>query len=409
MRITNVETLLLTVPTRYTWGIRPHNFAIIRVMTDSGLVGLGETLLAYYVPELVPAQVNHFRDVVLGENPFEINRLWRKMFVKAMRWGYKGPAISVLGAIEIALWDILGKALEMPIYELLGGLAHDRLRCYASTGNPGFPLENTLARFRDLADAGFTALKTMHGYAGQPLPVGVASLVRQEREKVEAMRRALGDDVDLMMDPAMPFNRAPWSGDVALQVVKALDDYHLLWMEQPVPQTNVDDYVRIRRLTKTPLAAGENATTLHDLKPFFEKRAIDIVQPDSTWCGGIGECMKIVAAAEAHSMRVAPHCYSGAVGLAANYHVAFASRACFIVEFPTSPNPLINELTESLFKFRDGYLYPPAAPGLGIELNERLIEDYPFVAGSGLSHGRSPFPRPIPARWQSKSQDAISW
>jgi len=409
MKITDVETILLTVPSRWLWGSRPHTFSFIRVSTDAGLTGLGETLLGFYVPELVPPLVRHFRDVVVGEDPLEINRLWRKMFVKAMRWGHVGPPITVLGAIEIALWDILGKATGVPVYQLLGGKAHERLRCYASTGCPVWPLEKTLDHFSKLTQRGYTALKTMHGYGSRPAPRALAALVRQERGKFAAIRKRLGDDVDLMLDPAAPFNRNPWSADTALQVIRGLEEFHLLWVEQPVLQTNVEDYVWIRRHTATPLAAGENGTTLHDFKPFFERHAIDICQPDTTWCGGIGECLRIVAAAEAHDMRVAPHCFSGAVGLAANHHVALASRSAFIVEFPTADNPIIGELLRPAFEFRDGWLCPTGAPGLGVELPDPVVRKYPFVPGSGLSHGNSPFPRPVPKGWGAPQGDVLSW
>ncbi len=403
MKITDVELVLLTVPSKWEWGTRPSTFGFVRVKTDSGIVGLGETFVAWYLPEIIPPLVEHFKNVVMGENPFDINRLWQQMFVKAMRWGHVGPPISVIGAIEIALWDILGKSLDAPVYQLLGGLAHERLRCYTSLAKPD------MEAVRKLREEGWSAVKVVHtGDMAQEKPLSLAALVKQESEKARSMREALGDDIDLIMDAAVPFNRAPWSADLALNVVKALDPYHLLWMEQPVLQTNVDDYVRIRQLTTTPLAAGENGTTLHDYKPFFEKRAIDIVQPDASWCGGISECLKIHVAAQAHDMRTAPHSFSGAVGIAANYHVAFASRNCFMLKYPTRHNPLSRGLIGSAFTFKDGYAYPTGAPGLGIELDENLIEKYPFVPGSGISHARSPFPRPTP-NWTPTKRDVTAW
>jgi L-alanine-DL-glutamate epimerase-like enolase superfamily enzyme len=410
MKIIDVECILMTLPSKYIWGTRPHNFSFVRVKTDTEIDGLGETLLGYYVPELVPPLVAHFRDVVIGQDPREIQRLWEQMYVKALRWGHVGPAISVMGAIEIACWDILGKTLQVPVYQLLGGCVHDKMRCYASTGSPAWPMEKTLKRFEELMGQGFTALKTVHGFVGREEPVSVASLVKQETEKFTSLREAFGGDVDLMLDPAAPFNREPWSGDVALRVVQALDAFHLLWVEQPVRVDKVDDYLRIRRHCTTPLAAGENATTLNDLKPFLETRALDVVQPDSIWGGGIGESLKMVAAAEAHDMRTAPHCFSGVVGLCANYHVAFASRSCFIVEFPVHQSPVIDRtLMESGFTFKDGYLFPAGGPGLGAELPDALIEKYPFVPGTGLSHARSPFPRPVPPDWQPHSDGRLSW
>ena len=404
MKITDVEPILLTVPQKWEYGIRPSTFGFVRIKTDAGLTGLGESYVTWYLPEIIPPLVEHFGNVVVGENPLDINRLWQKMFVKAMRWGHVGPGISVLGAIEIALWDILGKAAKMPVHQLLGGLAHDSLRCYSSMAKPDVELADRLL------SVGYSAIKVTHtGGMSQPTHISVPALVARERDKVESMKKILGDDVDLMLDPALMFNRKPWSVDTAVQVIKALDEYNLLWFEQPASQTNVDDYVRIRQVTSTPLAAGENGTTLHDYKPFFEKRAIDIVQPDVSWCGGISEAMKIMAAAEAHDMRVVPHSFSGAVGIAANYHVAFANRSCFMVPFHYKENPLASGLLDQAFKFEDGYVRPTGLPGLGVDLTDELIEKYPFVKNSGISHGRSPFPRPTPDDWKPVARDVASW
>ena len=259
----------------------------------------------------------------------------------------------------------LGKALDAPVYQLLGGKAHDDLRCYTSIANANKP------QAQRLVDEGYSALKVAHvGEMLQERHISIPDLISQERAKVEAMREVLGDSVDLILDPGMPFNRKPWLADTALRVVRALDEYQLLWMEQPVLQTNVDDYVRIRELCETPLAAGENETLLHGYKPFFEKRAIDIVQPDATWCGGIGEDMKIMAAADAHDMRIVTHSFSSAVGLAANYHVGFANRNCFMVRYPEKGQPV-----------RQG----PDRPSL--RLRGRLHQAH-GCAGAGHRHSR---------------------
>jgi L-alanine-DL-glutamate epimerase-like enolase superfamily enzyme len=212
-----------------------------------------------------------------------------------------------------------------------------------------------------------------------------------------------------MIDPAAPFNRQPWSGDFARQVLAALEEYRLLWIEQPVLPSRIDDYREIRKHVKTALAAGENGTTLEDFRPYFAQRVIDIVQPDAVWCGGVTEMRRLIAASEAHGLRTAPHCFSGAVGIAANYHVALTSPSCFIVELPGAGNPLIRPLLEPAFTFRKGLLFPTDKPGLGVDIPDEILNKYPFVPGSGLSHPRSPFPRPVPPDWQAPSSDSLSW
>ena len=404
MKITDVESILVTVPEKWEHGLRPSTSGFVRVRTDAGITGFGESYVAWYAPEIIPSLVEHYQPVIVGKDPFAIHRLWREMFIKSMRWGPVGPPISVLSAIEIALWDILGKAVGLPVYQLLGGLAHESMRCYTSLAKSDSELADSLL------DLGYTALKVAHsGGMAQERYISLPALIRQECEKVELMRSLVGEKVDLMMDPALTFNRRPWSRDTALKIVKALDDYHLLWMEQPALQTNVDDYVRIREQTSTPLAAGENGTLLHDYKEFFEKRAIDIVQPDATWCGGISEDMKIMAAADAHDMRTVTHSFSCAVGLAANYHVAFANRNCFMVRYPNKKNPFGDDLIGQAFTFKGGDIYPTGAPGIGIDLTDELIEKYPYIPDSGISHGRSPFPRPRDPDWVPGDRDTVSW
>ena len=207
MKITAVRPVLVTVPEPWEHGMRPSTYGFVRVETDAGIVGFGETYIAWYNPEVVPPLVEHFGNVVMGEDPLAINSLWRKMMVKSLRWGPMGPAISVLGAVEIALWDILGKVANLPIYQLLGGLAHDSIRCYTSIARAD----------REAADKllgqGYSALKVAHiGEMLQAPHITIPDLINQECAKVEAMREVLGDGVDLMLDPGMPFYRRPWSG-----------------------------------------------------------------------------------------------------------------------------------------------------------------------------------------------------
>ena len=311
-----------------------------------------------------------------------------------MRWGLSGLSIQVMSGIEMALWDLKGKALKVPVYELLGGLAKQRQRLYASVYASPWPVEETAEKVRHYADQGFTGVKLAAGFWGrdrtQDTPV--SQIVDEECAKLQAIREAVGNGVDICLDNHAANNANAWSGDIARQVIGALDEFSLLWFEQPCDPRDVDAHARLRAAVRTPIAGAEDVTTLQELHQFLQKEALDVIQPDVAWMG-VMPTLKAFGLAEEHGVRASLHvCGSTGVAMAANYHMALAQRRCFIAERSIEENPLFTDVLVEKFDIRDGYLYPSTAAGLGVQLTHetaRALEYKPQEWRASEQPGRS--------------------
>lgn len=380
MEITDVSTVLLRVPGKVLGKTkRVRTASLVVVETDVGLKGLGEPHVGIRVPELVPPLVDFFRASLVGEDPMQIDPLCRKMQLSAQRWGNAGLAAIVIAGLEMALWDLKGKALKVPVYELLGGLSQDKLRLYASTTAPPWPPEQVGEFIKPRIDQGFTAVKLGTGFSSQETNarVSLRSVMSDEVRKMEAVRRAVGDDVDLALDHVGSWKADCWSVDTAIRVVTALEDFDLLFVEQPCPSHNVEAYSRVRTAVRTPIAGGEDLTAIRELRAYLDKGALDIVQPDVAWMP-LNQVLKAIDLVEGTELRVCLHVGGTAVMRAASYHVAFAKRACFMTEVHNEKNPLFEELLVEDLDIRDGYLYPMTASGLGVRLPDRFVSQYGF-------------------------------
>ena len=377
MKITAVRCHLLTTDLRestivWAGGTIPHwNTALIQVETDGGVTGLGE---AYYpglsAPQATVGMTENYATLLVGEDPRRVAHLFHKLRSKSYSWGKAGLPLMVAGTIENALWDILGKTLDTPVYQLLGGRCHDGIVAYASGGNDA-PPEVLKAEMRGYVDRGFRAVK-----------IRIGRSLKEDVAKVELCREALGPDVELMVDAVMGHNPKPWNAKRALQTAKALEPYDLTWFEDPVNNRDYEGLAFVRDHTSIPIAAGESAVGLAEFLPFFEHRAVDYIQPDPTHSGGILECLDIRAIARAHGTRAIYHSWGMAPCLAANYHLAFADPNSTYVEYPTHGMPMVDTLAVEPFKIEDGLLQPPTAPGLGVHLPPEVLERHPYVEGS---------------------------
>lgn len=381
MKITRVEPVLLSCkPSReIRWSggvITTVHAALVAVHTDQGLTGLGETYVGIFAPLAVRGIVEALEPLLVGEDPADVAPLYQKLASKTLFWGRVGAGISTIGAVEMALWDIAGKAAGKPVYELLGGAVHARLPLYASGG-----LEKPLDELVD----------EMRGYRQERLKavkVRIGMDRAKDLEKVRRVREAIGDGMDLMVDAVQGHNPDPWTAAEAVRTARALGELDLRWLEEPCAATDYAGYAHVRRHVPVPISGGESSTTIHEFRHFFEAGALDIAQPDVAHAGGILECRKIATLAQSYGVEVAFHSWSSSVVLAGNYHLAFATPNCKILEYPTWGYPLRDELFVEPLRIEDGELYPPKAPGLGVELSDEVRERYAFRPEGGVSMQR---------------------
>jgi galactonate dehydratase len=367
MRIVDVKTFLMQVdaPNLKGWasdgsfGVRPstrgltgtRNWLFVKVYTDEGIVGIGE---CSGWPRVIETAVQDLKQILVGEDPTHIERLWQKMMSAIMGHGMTGTVgAGAMTGIDMALWDIKGKKLGVPVWNLLGGKLRDRIRIYAHA--------NTVEVALDLKRRGVTAIKCG----------GVSDPVR----KVAMLREAIGDEMDLMIDLHGP----PWLTPAdAAQVARALEPYRLMFVEDPIAPENLDGFRRIRDAANVTLAAGERMATVYGLRDLIEKDLVDIVQPDTGRAGGITQMKKIAAMAEAHHIMMAPH--SGSLGPVAEYAALHVLAAI--------PNALILERIEDDWAGRAqtviphpvqeaGFLKVPDAPGLGVDIDEEFVARFP--------------------------------
>lgn len=341
-----------------------RNWLFVTVETDAGIRGIGE---GSGWPRVVEAAVRDLAAVVVGEDAFAIERLWQRMHVAIMGHGMSGVVgQGAIGAIDMALWDIKGKALGVPVWELLGGRVRDRVRAYAHAATPA-QAEAAVAR-------GYTALKT----GGVSNPV----------EKACAIRAAVGDGVDLMVDLHGP----PWlTAPDAIANCCALEPLSPLFVEEPLAPEDLEGYRRLRRESRVPLAAGERHGGLHGVAPLLTEGLIDVAQPDSGRAGGITGLRKIAAVAEARFATVAPHAGSlGPVAEFAALHLLAAIPNALILEKMDPDWPGRARVVTRGPELVDGHLIVPDAPGLGVEIDEDFVAAHPSTRNVGLPKGGWP-------------------
>ena len=379
MRITDIELIPLSIRltgddiVRWSGGsMEVFTTTLVRVHTDEGMSGLGETYAGLFAPEVVRSIVEYYTPLLIGRDPTQPVSLTRKMVNRTLYWARNGVGVAVLGAIEVALWDIAGKAANLPVWKLLGGAHRERLMAYAS-GGLDQPLDSLQAEMRSHLKQGFKAVKIRVGH-------GPACDV----PKVLAAREALGDDALLMVDAVQGHHPRAWTSAQALDVITRLEDCRLTWFEEPCRATDYEGYAHVRARTAIPIAGGESSTTIHDFRRFFDASALDIAQPDPTFTGGIGTCREVALLAESHGLRIVPHVWGSGVCLMSNLHMAFSVPNCDMIEIPVQNNPLRDALLVEPLKLEDGEVALPTSPGIGVELGPELTAQHPYIKGAGV-------------------------
>jgi galactonate dehydratase len=294
-----------------------------------------------------------------------------------------------LSGIEAALWDLKGKILGLPVYELLGGRHHERLPAYATGGPANWPPERLLQKLDFYLGLGFRAFKVGAGYydaaVGRAVPArSPSAIVELEASKARLMREHVGADVAILMDGHMgnPLGDA-WDLATARAVLQALEPYDLFFFEEPLPYTDPWGYAELRRSTSIPIAGGECLTTLSEFRQYADLDALSIAQPDAAWVGGMLEFVRVARLFDARGRKIATHSWGAGVAQMQNIHAGFASPNTSILELPPAAGPLHTELWGDSLVMRDGYVLPPQAPGLGVRLTDEIKQRYPFVPGSG--------------------------
>ena len=380
MKITNVELIILKSKGLYNapeTAEEPQGatyLGLVKVSTDAGIVGYSDIETA---PSVAKAAIDAPRwdeegleafdglaTLIVGENPLETERLWYKMYRGSIYYGRRGATIQAISAIDIALWDIAGKFYGQPIHILLGASWRDKVRAYASTLFRGTP-EAMREAARVYLDQGFTAVKFGWGVFGRDPDLDV--------RLVEAAREEIGDKNDLMVDTGWFIERTPKE---AIQVVHSIEQFRPYFVEEILHPEDYDGYGKVADSVETQIACGEQEATEWGFRQLIDRGRIDILQPDLTRCGGFTAARKIVHMAELANRLVIPHSWCSDLLTAASLHLnAFQRRAVF-VEFNTSQGPLSRSLVEEPLVIEDGYVRVPQEPGLGVNVNEKTIEEY---------------------------------
>lgn len=384
MRITRVEGVLLSAElapehvVRWSGGqMEIANSALVVIHTDEGITGLGDTYAGgWFYPKAAKALVEHFEPLLVGRDPRDPAKLAREIWRKSLYWGRVGAGANAVSAIENALWDIAGKAAGVPCWKLLGGCVHDRLMLYASAGLEKEP-DEVVAEMNTHRENGFRAVK-----------IRVATDLDRAIEKVRLCREALGPDIVLMVDAVMGSHPEPWDAKTAIRFADAIEAYNVTWLEEPCAGDDYAGYAEVRAVSRIPISGGETSYGLGEFMHFLRNGSLDIVQPDACTSGGIVECKRISSTAEAHGVRVAPHAWGSSATVAANLHWALTEPAVFVQEYPAWGYPLTDALFATPLQIEDGYVLPPEAPGLGVELTEEHRKRFAFREGGGATMRR---------------------
>ncbi|MGD1071468.1 MAG: galactonate dehydratase [Bryobacteraceae bacterium] len=357
-----------------------RNWIFVRVETDeAGLHGWGEASLEWKTRSVVGA-VEDFAPMLIGEDPTRIEHLYQKLYRQSF-WRVGVIGLSAISAIEQACWDILGKSLGQPVYKLLGGAVRERVRMYTHLGGGDMKAvyESQLQadpqvfvdRALEVVARGYTAVKVLITPPTEPLN-SIAAYKDAER-KMEALRLAVGDGVDIMVDC-----HGRHALGNAVEFCRVLAPYRPYFVEEPVPPENVDVMAEVRRASPVPIATGERRVTRYEFRELFEKQACHVIQPDLCHCGGLWEAKKIAAMAEVYTMGVAPHNPLGPIANAVALHFDLSTPNFLIQEDMLTDVPWRWEVVRHTLRSEGGYWLPNDAPGLGIEVDESAAARHPF-------------------------------
>ena len=384
MKIIKVEAYWLRCPIpekkqhRSDYGLLTNfDMTLVVITTDNGLQGYGEAKAAVgssgVCASIVSCIENELRPILIGQEAGQISKLWEQMYngtrdhyaLKRGRTfpilGSRGLTISAMSGVDMALWDLKGKALGVPVVDLLGGAMRDKMEAYASGG------------WADADSIGEQLLGyTAKGFKAIKMRVGVMDhTVNYSIERVKAARKALGPDIKIMTDAHGTMNVPE-----AKRFCKGVEECNLYWFEEPISPDNKKGCAEVRAATYVPIAAGESEYTRFDMRDLVDLRAVDVLQPDAAIIGGITETVRVANLAATYQIELAPHCWGSAFSFMAGVNVAFASPSACIIEFSSGGNPMMYDLVKENITAKDGFIERPTTPGLGMSVDWDFVKDY---------------------------------
>jgi len=386
MKLDSVQVFVVGNPPP---GYGGRYFVFLKLKTACGIEGVGEVYAATFGPHVIASMVKDlFARRFAGRDPFQIEAMWRESYGSGFSLRPDLSLMSVVSGLEMACWDIIGKAVEQPVYRLLGGKVHERLRSYTylypadGEGEDFYhDADRSATRAAEYVKLGFTAVKfdPTGGYSvfdpRQPTQEQLERTVRLVRK----LREAVGDRADLLLGTHGQFTTAG-----AIRLASQLEKYDPLWFEEPVPPEMPEQMALVARATRIPIATGERLTTKYEFARVLATGAANILQMDLGRSGGLLESKKIAAIAEVYYAQIAPHLYCGPIAGAANIQLATCSPNFLILESIQRWGGFHAELLKTPIRWEDGYVIPPTAPGLGVELNEAVALAHPYAAEGAL-------------------------
>ncbi len=343
-----------------------QDVVLVRAQTEDGLEGIGEADASpEVVKAIIDAPFSHniacgLREILLGENPLETERLWQKMYRRTMYFGRTSVTIAAMSAVDMALWDLKGKYFKQPIHRLLGGKQHDRIPAYASTlfGRDGAETKELGQRW---VEAGYQAVK--FGWE----PMGTSEAL--DLELVQGARAGVGS-ATLLIDAG-----CVWDARTALRRAQSFSQFNIGWLEEPLREADIDGYVWLRDRSPVPIASGEGECGREAFRPWIDRHALDVYQVDLSRCG-FTDANYIRQRVEEIGARLCNHCYTSPVTVAASLHWLCTCRDAFLFEDSVENSPMRTELTHETIRAENGWIQVPDRPGLGVTLNEDFVKRY---------------------------------
>ena len=371
VRIKTIEAFPLHYPEPHDSG-KSRYITIARIAASDGNVGWGECICQFPEAALATKVIidRGFAPLLKGQDPRDVERLWQMMRDRSWWYGNGGIANFALSAIDMALWDLKGQILQVPLYDLLGGKRMSKLRACASVIFDTEDLTATHAEFASYAARGYTAVK---GGWGKRPEAAFGLDAKRDLALVSTIREAVGPGVDLVVDVG---THVKWTIAHAIKMTKAMERFDLFWIEEPLPQDDIAGYVRLREATQTSVATGEKEWALRDFKRLIEASAVDIVMPDAGKAEGVTGFKKIIDFAAAHGVRFTPHSWSSAINTAAAMHLFASAENGVIFELKPNPSPMQTELVRTPISQVAGYVEVFNHPGLGIDVQVETIKKY---------------------------------